>query len=371
MKFLRNLLLFLLSLILLAGLALWLLPWQGYLITYAKEKAAEHGIIIESLELARLDTEGAEFTNVIILRKESETELVRVQADSIVASYSHQAVPRRATITSPQIVITQGKQQFMLADNVLEMEQAESGRAEGKGQFSAMLSHLAAPEETLFAPVILTVPFTVTESVITAQPSARETQLDALLETNYSFEREQGTQTLNNTRIAWQGGTINFSPMKLQEGAAITTNATIRNFSMEALLGLMTQDYISATGTLSGTLPLRFEGGTLVVGNGTLAAQSPGKLIIAPAYLNQLAAANPALQDIAGAFTNFDYTSLEIVFTEVSTQRTQVAMRVKGSNPATYTGRAIHLNISIGGDVHSLIMQSLQLEDLTNKLLSQ
>lgn len=180
------------------------------------------------------------------------------------------------------------------------------------------------------------------------------------------------TIDVEGVRIDWHGGTIVATPVHIDDLSAAAHFTTIfSKIPLEGLLEAISGKDVSATGTMGGSLPVTIYPlkGDFSIGNGNLSSNGPGTLSLPYEYLDMLSRSNPQLKEIASAFDGYQYSSLEIVFTELNNQKSSVALRLKGNNPRVYNGRPIHLNLNIGGNLHSLITDSLQLYQLPDRLL--
>src|SRR5690606_36789814 len=101
---------------------------------------------------------------------------------------------------------------------------------------------------------------------------------------------------------------------------------------------------------MDGRIPVSLVNGQLVIDDGRLQAREPGVLRYQAEQLQELAASNPNLQQLALALDNFQY---QVVASDLSYAEQGVlvlGLRLEGSNPAFQQGRPVHIKLRLEED---------------------
>ncbi len=175
---------------------------------------------------------------------------------------------------------------------------------------------------------------------------------------------------IKNGFIPWHGGKVAVQNARIPLGAKvpITLNLNISAVSADALMQQFTGKRASATGTISGTLPVTLApDGTISFTNGKLYAGEPGTITVSPDVISgtneQLALVRTVLQD-------FRYTSLSIGL-DSGASGLELTMRLEGNNPRVQQGRPVKLNVNLKGDVLGFVQQNLLWLNDPRKLLER
>lgn len=162
------------------------------------------------------------------------------------------------------------------------------------------------------------------------------------------------TLKMGATRWRWAGGTLKTEPM--------TINLTSMNVDqmrldaeailLESLLANLLEQGLSATGTLSGSIPVRFENGKPVIENGLLKTEGGGVVKYAPQEGSALQKGSSAQTDILlNAMQNFEYEYLTLKVDSIDGDTLNVQLSTKGKNPDLYGGKPIELNVNLTGNL--------------------
>lgn len=109
---------------------------------------------------------------------------------------------------------------------------------------------------------------------------------------------------------------------------------------------------MSATGTLSGSIPVRFENGKPVIENGLLKTEGGGVVKYAPQEGSALQKGSSAQTDILlNAMQNFEYEYLTLKVDSIDGDTLNVQLSTKGKNPDLYGGKPIELNVNLTGNL--------------------
>jgi hypothetical protein len=183
----------------------------------------------------------------------------------------------------------------------------------------------------------------------------------------FSLLRQEDPQaasfTLQEAVMPWKGGRLRTrnAVFPLMDRKEIKLILQVERVSLNELMQLLTGKRVSATGTVSGTLPLTWRaGGNLSFGRGDLRADSDGTITMPPEAIpgdnEQVALTREILK-------NFHYDLLSIS-PQGGDDRFDLLVRLEGKNPDVYAGKPVKLNISLSGDVLEYIKQNMQI--LTN-----
>ena len=148
----------------------------------------------------------------------------------------------------------------------------------------------------------------------------------------------------------------------------VTVNLKVRKVSMDDLMQTLTQGRVSATGTVSGSVPVIIRpDGSYTLGEGSLKAddkgllQMPGEMI--PGDTEQMMLVRRILENL--------HYSIFSAGIETSGRNMTVRLSLEGNNPDVYGGRAVKLNVNLTGDVLDFIRQNAMLITKPEQLLKQ
>ncbi|CAO3421080.1 intermembrane phospholipid transport protein YdbH family protein [Azospirillum doebereinerae] len=160
----------------------------------------------------------------------------------------------------------------------------------------------------------------------------------------------------------WAGGSLRADPFELSPTSpkgVVTLHAD--RVDLAQILTLVAVEGMDATGTLSGTLPVRLSGDRVVLDGGVLEATGTGALRYDPAH------PPPALKGedgspgalLLGALTDFRYDTLRLTIDGEAGGELSAGLSVRGSNPSFYDGYPVSLNLKLSGALDRILRQSL------------
>ncbi len=127
-----------------------------------------------------------------------------------------------------------------------------------------------------------------------------------------------------------------------------------------ALFDLADMDELTATGTLDGTIPVRFSEGDLIIEDASLASRQPGELRYLPiGGPADLGTDEASLDLVLEALSNFHYERLEVDLDRAAGGETEIGLHIAGANPDLYDGYPIELNVSLTGALDQIVRDSL------------
>lgn len=189
-----------------------------------------------------------------------------------------------------------------------------------------------------------------------------ENGITAKLTIDYAFTAPKKMMlTINSASMPWGGGTISVKNITVPvfETKAIIMPVQTKNVSIDDLMQMMTGEYVRATGTISGTIPVIIgRDGTISLGNGGLKANNHGQLSMPPELIpgqgEQIEMTRKILKD-------FQYNILDISIKKINANKISVLLAIKGNNPDMYNGREVNLNIRLSGDLLEIIRSNAML----------
>ncbi len=164
--------------------------------------------------------------------------------------------------------------------------------------------------------------------------------------------------TIAHAEMEFQGGKIRVQDVIIPlSGGAVDATLQVENVPMDALMNALTGKRASATGLVSGKLPLTYlPEGNVILHQGQLSSKAPGKIAMQPEVIpgdnEQVALVREVMQ-------NLHYDVLAVNMDTDAQGKLAVQLHVEGSNPDMAGGQQVKLNVNLSGDVLELIQQSL------------
>lgn len=177
--------------------------------------------------------------------------------------------------------------------------------------------------------------------------------------------------TVTSARMPWKSGTLGVRNVNipLRGDAPIHLDLRVDNVSVDELMQAMTGKRVTATGAVSGTLPVTIgRDGTITPGKGALAAAEPGTITMPP---DAIPGDNPQIALTRDILKHFNYSLLSITTEAGQDGRPAILLTLEGNNPDVQGGRAVKLNVRLTGDVLDFIQQNIMLLSSPEKLLQQ
>jgi len=177
---------------------------------------------------------------------------------------------------------------------------------------------------------------------------------------DYSFrDPDRRELTLLSAEMPWNGGTVSTQDVKilLEDKQVLDVKLKLEHVSADALLRQLTGEKASATGVISGTLPVTIDkDGSIAVHEGTLQAQDPGTIALSP---DVIPGDNPQVDFVREVMKDLHYTLFSISLDSDKNNRLSVLMTLHGNNPAVQEGRPVELNVHVTGDMLNFVHQNL------------
>lgn len=183
-----------------------------------------------------------------------------------------------------------------------------------------------------------------------------------------------GMATISEANMRLAGGSVTGREITLPlDGSSQNFAMSVANVDLETLVKAFTTDGLSATGKLSGRLPMRLSNSRLFIQKGQLVGRD-GTIIYkpttAPAALAQ--GGGTILMD---ALANFKFDEVTANLDGDVTKDLAVGLTLKGKNPDLYGGYPIEFNLSLDGPLNQLVREGLSgyriPEDIKERLQQQ
>ncbi|MDQ2102014.1 YdbH domain-containing protein [Azospirillum isscasi] len=172
----------------------------------------------------------------------------------------------------------------------------------------------------------------------------------------------KGRLSVERAEWHWAGGVLRAEPFAIDPVAPRGT-VTLRaeGVHLGPMLAMVAVDGLDATGTVSGSLPVRIEADSVHLDGGRLEADAPGTLRYdpenPPGFLNGEEGSPTAL--LMGALTDFRYDTLSATVDGQAGGELAIGIAIRGSNPAFYDGYPVALNLKVSGALDRILRQSL------------
>jgi hypothetical protein len=183
--------------------------------------------------------------------------------------------------------------------------------------------------------------------------------------------RELSKLTIIQAKMPWSGGVLTLRNVEVpyQGEADIPVSLEVQSVSADALLQQLTGKKATATGVISGMLPMVLKrNGSFEVREGALATEEPGVIQMSPEAIpgdhQQVALVRDILAD-------FHYTKLSILIESGGEKGVSVRLGLEGANPRVQQGRAVKLSVNLTGDVLGFVQQNLLWLTNPKKFLEQ
>ncbi len=154
-------------------------------------------------------------------------------------------------------------------------------------------------------------------------------------------------------------------------GANRKNNLVLQLTKMKLSSLIQDSKTITATGSVSGTIPLIFFGKDVSIENGVLRSDQPASFKYTPKELPAaLQGDDPRMQTVILALSDYHYDTLELTASGPLDGNLKTALKAKGSSPA-FDNRPVNLNLNLEGALASALRQALQPGTLNDTIKNQ
>lgn len=172
---------------------------------------------------------------------------------------------------------------------------------------------------------------------------------------------ERSYVKLLHAEVPWSGGVISVNNAKipLAPNTAIAVTLEVKKVAIDTLMQALTGSKATASGVVSGQLPLRIsKSGAISVGKTSLKADGPGIIALSP---EAIPGDNAQVAMVRDLLKNLHYTVLALELDMAPDNTLSATLAVEGANPDSQNGRAVKLNVHLSGDLLNFIVQNTQL----------
>ncbi len=179
--------------------------------------------------------------------------------------------------------------------------------------------------------------------------------------TRLVFNFDSTILQIKEAAVPWSDGMLSTSDVSIpiNSDKPVAINLGVKQVSLNSLLSAATSNRATATGVVSGTVPVIVNrDGTFIVKKGNLKAENAGSIKLAPDVIpsdqEQVALVREVLKD-------FHYSVFSMGIESADNKQLVMLLSLEGNNPDVYNGRVVKLNVHLSGDVIELITQSLNI----------
>lgn len=173
-------------------------------------------------------------------------------------------------------------------------------------------------------------------------------------------DMQKAVLTIVNASLPWKQGALSVRNVKIPVFGVkpIAMTIHIDKVSIDELMQSLTGRRVTATGTVSGALPLTIgRDGAFSILKGVMTSQGTGVISIPP---DLIPGDNPNLALARDLLKDLHYSNLTIG-TNNEGKGVSVRMTVEGNNPAVLNGRPVRLNVALNGDFIDLVRQNIMI----------
>ncbi|OFX12146.1 MAG: hypothetical protein A2516_10170 [Alphaproteobacteria bacterium RIFOXYD12_FULL_60_8] len=176
-------------------------------------------------------------------------------------------------------------------------------------------------------------------------------------------------QTLNvdGGRLNLAGGKVTVGKERIPlTGAPIGLTLLVKNVGLAEVATLTEMQGLSASGALSGRIPIALAAGDVHVQNAVLASTEPGILSYRPAggTPSGMGVADLAWQ----ALDDFHYTKLQARLNGRTSGKMDLSLALAGHNPQVYGGYPLEFNLTVEGRLAEVLSQGLRSYQIPDKI---
>jgi hypothetical protein len=160
----------------------------------------------------------------------------------------------------------------------------------------------------------------------------------------------------------WAGGTLRAAPFETGMSAGDQTIVLeAEHVDLRQLLSLAAIDGLSASGNLSGSLPVHISPDAISVEEGRLETAGSGSLRYDPDDPPAFLAGDPGsgTDMLLKALTDFRYDRLVLSVDGQAGGEMTLSFAIRGSNPSFYGGYPVALNLKVGGALDTILRRGL------------
>ena len=179
-----------------------------------------------------------------------------------------------------------------------------------------------------------------------------------------------GSMHINHVKFPVGEGLVSSSDIRfgfsMKEPISFSVN--FLNLDLKDILDTASKGKIKGKGKISGSFPIVYNSdGSFIVKGGQAQEEGGGIISVSPEILS---GDSKELTFARTAMENFHYTKIKISVS-YKDNKEYINLKIEGKNPEAKEGRAVKLNVSLTGDIFSIIQQSLIPLNDVKKLLTR
>jgi hypothetical protein len=192
--------------------------------------------------------------------------------------------------------------------------------------------------------------------------SSDDKSYEAAFAGEYAFAKPTAaTLKIVHAHVPWSGGVIatTNATLPLHGSSAIALTLEVQHVAINTLMQALTGNQGTATGVVSGNLPLRIsKTGAISVGKTSLTAEGPGIITLSP---EAIPGDNAQVGMVRDVLKNLHYTVLALELNMAPDNTLSASLAVEGANPDAQGGRPVKLHVQLSGDLLNFVLQNTQL----------
>lgn len=175
------------------------------------------------------------------------------------------------------------------------------------------------------------------------------------------------TISVDAIKTSLAGGILNIRPfIWYGDGRKNTIVLDLKNMKLAALVG--DDAPVTATGSVSGTIPVTYQGADVTINNGILKSDAPASFKYTPKEMPAALQGNdPRMETVRLALSDYHYETLEVTLDGPLNGNLKTTFKAKGKSPA-FQNRPVNLNLNLEGALAAALSQALQPGALGNKI---
>ncbi|WP_299392183.1 YdbH domain-containing protein [Pelagibius sp.] len=151
---------------------------------------------------------------------------------------------------------------------------------------------------------------------------------------------------------AWRIEPTRLDPAAVENTIALATET----LDLATFFALIEVEGLSGSGILVGRIPIRVGEAGVVIDNGKLEAQAPGRLSIrSQALISALSGGGETVELAIRALEDFRYDRLSVTVNKTLANDAQVLLSILGQNPAVLDGQPFQFNINLESNLTSVL----------------
>jgi len=165
--------------------------------------------------------------------------------------------------------------------------------------------------------------------------------------------------TITSAQLPWNEGMLHIKPLTvpLYSAKPVQIVMGLDRVSLNALMQQATGNHATATGAVSGEIPITIErSGVFTIGQATLKTSDQGVISLPP---DVIPGDHTQVEMVRQILKNFHYTDFSIALRSDNPKKLSMLLSLKGNNPDVYNGRMVDLNVTLNGDLLDLLQQGM------------